>query len=98
MSKHINWIDLLSNALEIGRTSLFIQVLGVIVRFFESTVMMKWSIVDRFKYITSVGSPMEGLDLIRVLSVINTSDRSRRIAIRRLRCAPRAFHQDHYNS
>ena len=98
MSKHINWIDLLSNALEIGRTSLFIQVLGVIVRLFESTVMMKWSIVDRFKYIASVGSPMEGLDLIRVISVINTSDRSRQIAIRRLRCAPRAFHQDHYNS
>ena len=32
MCKQINWIDLLSNALEIRRTSLFIQILGVTVR------------------------------------------------------------------
>ena len=34
VSKQINWIDLLSNALEIRRTSLFIQILGVTVRLF----------------------------------------------------------------
>ena len=32
MSKQINWIDLLSNALQIGRTSQFIGHLGVTVR------------------------------------------------------------------
>ena len=32
MSKQINWIDFLSNALQIGRTSLFIGYLGVTVR------------------------------------------------------------------
>ena len=32
MSKQINWIDLLSNALQIERTSQFIGHLGVIVR------------------------------------------------------------------
>ena len=32
MSKQINWIDLLSNALQIGRTSLLILFLGVTVR------------------------------------------------------------------
>ena len=32
MSKRINWIDLLSNTLQIGRTSLFILFLGVTVR------------------------------------------------------------------
>ena len=32
MSKQINWIDLLSNALQIVRTSLFILILGVTVR------------------------------------------------------------------
>ena len=30
--KHINWIDLLLNASEIRRTSLFIQILGITVR------------------------------------------------------------------
>ena len=34
VSKQVNWIDLLSNALEIRRTSLFIQILGVTVRLF----------------------------------------------------------------
>ena len=34
VSKQINWIDLLSNAIEIERTSLFIQILGVTVRLF----------------------------------------------------------------
>ena len=33
MSKQINWIDLLLNALQIGRTSQFIGHLGVTVRF-----------------------------------------------------------------
>ena len=32
MSKQINWIDLLSNALQIGRTSQFIGHLGVTVQ------------------------------------------------------------------
>ena len=32
MSKQIDWIDLLSNALQIGRTSQFIGHLGVAVR------------------------------------------------------------------
>ena len=32
MSKQINYIDLLSNALQIGRTSQFIRHLGVTVR------------------------------------------------------------------
>ena len=32
MSKQINWIDLLSNALQIGRTSQFIGHLGVTIR------------------------------------------------------------------
>ena len=32
MSKQINWIDLLSNALQIGRTSQFIGHLGVTIQ------------------------------------------------------------------
>ena len=32
VSKQINWIDSFSNALQIGRTSLFILILGVTVR------------------------------------------------------------------
>ena len=32
MSKQINWIDLLSNALQMGRTAQFIGHLGVTVR------------------------------------------------------------------
>ena len=98
MSKQINWIDLISNALEIGRTSLFRQVLGVTIRLFLSTVTMKRSIVDRFNYIASVGSPMEGLDLIRVISVIN---RIRSLPSNRnptVKMHSRAFHQDRYNS
>ena len=70
MTLRSHLINFISNAFEIGRTSLFIQVLGVTVRLFESPVMMKWSIMDHFNYITSVGSPIEGLDLIRVISVI----------------------------
>ena len=36
VSKQTNWIDLLSNALEIERTSLFIQILGVTVRWISN--------------------------------------------------------------
>ena len=46
----------ISNALKIGRTSLFIQVLSVTVWSKWSTVTMKCSIVDRFDYIAAVGS------------------------------------------
>ena len=66
VSKQINWIDLLSNALEIGRTSLFIQILGVIVRWIsinglDETVHREPFHLNRGRLIL-----MEGLDLIYV--------------------------------
>ena len=51
-----------SNALEIRGTSLFIGYLGITVRSKLLMVTMKWSIVDRFDYVASVGSLMERLD------------------------------------
>ena len=65
MSKHINWIDLLSNPLEIGRTSLFIQVLGVTVQWLLSTVTMERYIVNRFKNVAAVRSVMKCSDEAR---------------------------------
>ena len=50
------WLISNSNALQIGRTCLFIGHLGVTVRSKQSTVMMERSTVDRFKNIVAVGS------------------------------------------
>ena len=52
----------ISNALEIRRTYLFIQVLGGTVRSKRSTVTMKRSIVNCFDYIAAVGSLMKRSD------------------------------------
>ena len=60
--RQINLLISNSNALEFGRTFCFIVHLGVTVRSKRSTVTMERSIVDRFKYVASVGSPMEGPD------------------------------------
>ena len=62
VSRQINLLISYSNALQFGRTDRFIVHLGVTVRSKRWTVTMKRSIVDRFEYIASVGSPMEGLD------------------------------------
>ena len=66
MSKQINWINLLSNALQIGRTSLFIHILGVTVRWIsidgsDETVHGEPFHLNRGRPIL-----MEGLDLIHV--------------------------------
>ena len=66
VSKQINWIDFLSNAFEIGRTSQFIQILGVTVRWIsidglDETVHREPFHLNRGRLIL-----MEGLDLIHV--------------------------------
>ena len=62
VSRQINLLISNLNALEFGRTHRFIVDLGVTVRSKRSTLTMKRSILDRFEYVVSVGSPMEGPD------------------------------------
>ena len=66
MSKQINWIDFLSNALQIRRTSLFIGYLGVTVRW--TSIDGSDETVHREPFQLNRGRPilMEGLDLIHV--------------------------------
>ena len=66
VSKQINRIDFLSNALQIGRTSLFIQILGVTVRWIS--INGSDETVHREPFHLNRGRPilMEGLDLIHV--------------------------------
>ena len=66
MSKQINLIDSFSNALQIGRTSLFIGYLGVTVRWISIDGSDKT--VCREPFHLNRGHPilMEGLDLIHV--------------------------------
>ena len=60
--RQINLLISNLNALEFRRTSCFIVHLGVTVRSKRSTVTMERSIVECFKYVASLGSPMEGPD------------------------------------
>ena len=62
VSRQINFLISNSNALQFGRTSCFIVHLGVAVRSKRSMVTIERSIMDRFEYVASVGSPMEGPD------------------------------------
>ena len=49
VSKQINLIDLLSNALQIRRTSQFIGILGITVQLNRSAVLMKRSFANRYR-------------------------------------------------
>ena len=66
MSKQINWIDFLSNGLEIGRTSLFIQILGVTVRWISIDGLDETAHRELFHLNRGRLILMEGLDLIHV--------------------------------
>ena len=80
MSKQFNYIELLSNALQIGRTSQFIGILGITVWSIWSTALMKRSIANRYGLVVFVWSPMERSDEATCLRIIkrleNTSVRS----------------------
>ena len=66
MSKQINWIDLLWNALEIRKTSLFIQILGVTVRWISIDDLDELVHHEPFHLNRGRLILMEGLDLIHV--------------------------------
>ena len=89
VSRQINCFDFQLECLEYRRACLFIIYLGVTVRSKRSTVTMERSIMDRFKYITSVGSLMEGPDDPFYMRFKTPMNRAPSIAIGRSRCAPR---------
>ena len=82
MSKQFNLIELLSNALQIGRTSQFIGILDVTIRLNRSTALMKRLIANRYHQVPSVGSQMDAQDeatstgIIKRLETVAVGSRS----------------------
>ena len=98
VSKQINWINFLSNALQIGRTSQFIGYLGITVRLssidgFDETVHR-----ERFQLNRDRPILMESLDestWICVMKRIISPTLDRDLT---LRMHSRALNLNHYNS
>ena len=65
MSKHVNWIDLLSNALQINRTSLVILFLGITVQWISINGSYETVHREPFQSNQAVRSLMKRLDEAR---------------------------------